>query len=137
MAGWTEAQRKFDVQRRLRVAGVPCSAVQKPAERIDDDPDTDGLWPTVTHSAMGAVRVDGLPARFAKTPWRMERGAPCLGEHNEEVFGRLLGLSPDAVSALQARGGRYAVRSPGFVLSSWRASASRSPANCWPTWAPM
>ncbi len=104
MAGWTEAQRKFDVRRRLREVGVPCSAVQKPAERVDDDPDTDGLWPTVTHSAMGSVRVDGLPVRFSKTPWRIERGAPCLGEHNEEVFGRLLGLSAGEVSALHEEG---------------------------------
>jgi len=104
MAAWTEAQGKFDVQRRLRAAGVPCSAVQKPAERIDADPDTDGLWPTVTHSAMGQVRVDGLPVRFSKTPWRIERGAPCLGEHNEAVFGRLLGLAPAEVAALREEG---------------------------------
>jgi benzylsuccinate CoA-transferase BbsF subunit len=104
MAAWTQAQPKFDVQRHLRAAGVPCSAVQKPAERVDDDPDTAGLWPTVTHSAMGSVRVDGLPLRFSKTPWRIERGAPCLGEHNEAVFGRLLGLAPTAVSALHEEG---------------------------------
>jgi crotonobetainyl-CoA:carnitine CoA-transferase CaiB-like acyl-CoA transferase len=104
MAAWTQAQPKFDIQRRLRTAGVPCSAVQKPAERVDDDPDTDGLWPTVSHSAMGNVRVDGLPVRFSETPWRIERGAPCLGEHNEAVFGRLLGLSPTAVSALHEEG---------------------------------
>jgi len=97
-------QDKFDVQRRLRDAGVPCSAVQKPGERIDHDPDTEGRWPTVTHSAMGQVRVDGFPARFSRTPWRIERGAPCLGEHNEAVFSRLLGLSPAEVSELRADG---------------------------------
>jgi len=104
MAAWTEAHGKFDIQRRLRGAGVPCSAVQKPAERVDDDPDTEGLWPTVTHSAMGRVRVDGLPVRFSETPWRIERGAPCLGEHNEAVFGRLLGLAPAEVAALREEG---------------------------------
>ncbi len=86
MAGWTRALDKFAVQARLRAAGVPCSAVQTPQERIDLDPDTAWLWPTVKHTAIGEVRVDGMPARFSATPWRMERGGPCpYGEHNEEV----------------------------------------------------
>jgi benzylsuccinate CoA-transferase BbsF subunit len=104
VSAWTSALDKFDVQRLLREAGVPCSAVQTPGERVDHDPDTEGLWPTVTHAAMGEVRVDGLPARFSGTPWTMSRGAPCLGEHNEAVFGRLLGLSPAEVAGLQAEG---------------------------------
>jgi len=101
IARWSAGQGKFDVQRRLRAAGVPSSAVQKPQERVDHDPDTAGLWPTVTHSEMGAVRVDGVPARFSRTPWRLARGGPCLGEHNEDVFGRLLGLSADEVAKLR------------------------------------
>jgi crotonobetainyl-CoA:carnitine CoA-transferase CaiB-like acyl-CoA transferase len=104
MAAWTAGFDKFDVQRRLRAAGVPCSAVQRPQERVDQDPDTEGLWPTVTHSAMGQVRVDGLAAKFSATPWRIERGAPCLGEHNEEVFGRLLGLTPANLAQLREEG---------------------------------
>ena len=104
MASWTKALDKYDVQGRLREAGIPGSAVQKPGERIDRDPDTEGLWPTVTHSAMGEVRVDGVPALFSRTPWRIERGAPCLGEHNEAVFGRLLGLSPEEVAELRVEG---------------------------------
>lgn len=104
VAAWTASRDKFEVQRLLREAGVPCSAVQRPGERVDHDPDTAGLWPTVSHSAMGEVRVDGIPARFSATPWRIERGAPCLGEHNEEVYGRLLGLSPAEVAGLRAEG---------------------------------
>jgi len=104
VAAWTSGQDRFAVQRRLRDAGVPCSAVQRPGERIDHDPDTEGLWPTVTHMAMGEVRVDGLPVRMSRTPWRIERGAPCLGEHNEQVFGRLLGLSAQDVAELRAAG---------------------------------
>ncbi|HZZ88493.1 MAG TPA: CoA transferase [Caulobacteraceae bacterium] len=104
LGGWTAGHGKFDVQRCLRAAGVPCSAVQKPQERVDQDPDTEGLWPTVTHSAIGEVRVDGLPVRFSRTPWRIERGAPCLGEDNEAVFGRLLGIPPAEVAQLKAEG---------------------------------
>jgi crotonobetainyl-CoA:carnitine CoA-transferase CaiB-like acyl-CoA transferase len=104
VASWTASQDKFAVQRQLRDAGVPCSAVQTPGERVDDDPDTEDLWPAVTHTAMGEVRVDGLPVRMSRTPWRIETGAPCLGEHNEAVFGRVLGLSAADVAQLKAEG---------------------------------
>jgi benzylsuccinate CoA-transferase BbsF subunit len=101
LGSWTSARDKFEIQRMLRGAGIPCSAVQKPRERVDQDPDTADLWPMARHGEMGEVRVDGIPARFSATPWRIERGAPCLGEHNEEVFGRLLGIPPDEVAQLR------------------------------------
>ena len=53
---------------------------------------------------MGEVRVDGQPAHFSKTDWQVQRGGPCLGEHNEEVLTRLLGYSADEVAALREEG---------------------------------
>jgi crotonobetainyl-CoA:carnitine CoA-transferase CaiB-like acyl-CoA transferase len=106
VAGWTRGRDKFDVQRALLAVGVPAAAVQKPEERIDRDPDTEGfgLWPTVRHTKMGAVRVDGLPVHLSETDWRIERGGPCLGEHTEEVLTELLGLSSADVAKLREEG---------------------------------
>ena len=42
-----------------------------------------GLWPTVHHREMGDVRVDGVPVHLSETDWTIERGGPCLGEHND------------------------------------------------------
>jgi crotonobetainyl-CoA:carnitine CoA-transferase CaiB-like acyl-CoA transferase len=85
---------------------VPAAAVQKPGERIDQDPDTEGfgLWPTVKHSKMGSVRVDGLPVHLSATDWHIEQGGPCLGEHTEEVLAELLGLSSAEVDELREQG---------------------------------
>lgn len=106
MADWTRSRGKFDVAESLRAQGVPASAVQTPEERIDEDPDTEkwGLWPTVEHTLMGPVRVDGLPVHLSETDWKIERGGPCLGEHNDKVFGELLGLAPDEIDALRQEG---------------------------------
>ena len=103
---WTRGRGKFDVERALRDAGVPVAAVLRPQERIDLDGSTAsfGLWPTVTHTKMGRVRVDGQPVHFSGTDWRIEHGAPCLGEHTEEVLTTLLGLSRDDVAALRTEG---------------------------------
>jgi crotonobetainyl-CoA:carnitine CoA-transferase CaiB-like acyl-CoA transferase len=106
LSGWTASRSKFDVEDVLRGAGVPAAAVLTPEERIDLDPSTADydLWPTVTHAEMGKVRVDGQPVHFSKTDWQLERGGPCLGEHNEEILTRVLGLSADEVAELTADG---------------------------------
>lgn len=106
LSEWTRTLDKFEVQRRVIAAGVPSAAVQKPAERIDDDPGTAefGLWPTVHHTKMGDVRVDGLPAHFSKTDWKIERGAPCVGEHTDQVLRELLGYDADEIARLHEEG---------------------------------
>jgi crotonobetainyl-CoA:carnitine CoA-transferase CaiB-like acyl-CoA transferase len=106
MSAWTAPQDKFDVQRRLLDAGVPCAAVQTPEERIDLDPGTSafGLWPAVEHREMGRVRVDGLPYHLSETDWKMERGAPCLGQHNGYVYGEILGLTEKEIAGLAEEG---------------------------------
>jgi crotonobetainyl-CoA:carnitine CoA-transferase CaiB-like acyl-CoA transferase len=106
MGAWTAAQDKFALQDSLRGLPIPAAAVQKPQERIEDDPTTGnfGLWPTIEHTAMGEVQVDGMPVHFSETDWQMQRGAPCLGEHNEHVLTRVLGMSAEEVQALKEEG---------------------------------
>jgi crotonobetainyl-CoA:carnitine CoA-transferase CaiB-like acyl-CoA transferase len=103
---WTRRFAKAATAAALQAAGVPAAPVAKPAERVDHDPATAGfgLWPTVRHSKMGDVRVDGLPVHFSKTDWQLARGGPCLGEHTEQVLTTLLGLSADDVAKLRAEG---------------------------------
>lgn len=92
---WTATQDRFPLAATLRAAGVAAAPVQRPGERIDGDPATGGwpLWPTVHHEAMGDVRVDGLPVHLSESDWSMTDGAPLLGQHNEDVYCGLLGLT--------------------------------------------
>ena len=106
LGAWTAGQDKFDLQATLRGLPIPAAAVQKPQERIEQDPTTGnfGLWPSVQHTAMGDVQVDGMPVHFSETDWQMQHGAPCLGEHNEHVLTTLLGMSAEEVQQLTEEG---------------------------------
>lgn len=106
MDTWSSQQDKFELQDQLRERQVPVAAVQKPQERIEKDPTTEnfGLWPTVEHTKMGAVRVDGNPVHFSDTDWQLHTGAPCLGEHTEQVLTELLGMTVAQVDTLRAEG---------------------------------
>ena len=105
LAGWTCTRDRQQVAGLMVAAGVPAAAVALPEDRIDHDAVTAdwGLWPTVHHSLMGDVRVEGLPVHLSRTDWAIDRGAPCLGEHNEKIFRGLLGLAAEELADLAER----------------------------------
>jgi crotonobetainyl-CoA:carnitine CoA-transferase CaiB-like acyl-CoA transferase len=106
MGSWTRRHDKFALQALGLAAGVPTAAVQSPPERIDGDASTAAwcLWPEVGHDAMGTVRVDGIPVHLSETDWRIATGAPLLGQHNDYVYGELLGLSGAEIDDLRDAG---------------------------------
>jgi crotonobetainyl-CoA:carnitine CoA-transferase CaiB-like acyl-CoA transferase len=106
IGAWTAARTRWDVAALLQAAGVPAAAVARPAERIDGDVATSswGLWPMVDHPVMGGVRVDGQPVRMSKTDWSIEQAAPTLGQHNQLVYGKLLGLTGTEIDELASDG---------------------------------
>ena len=53
------------------------------------------------HTEVGLREVAGLPIRFSDIPRPAYYTAPLLGEHNDDVFGGLLGYKPTHVSALR------------------------------------
>ncbi len=103
---WANERNAFAAAAQLQAAGVPAAAVTRPAERIDGDPNVAawGLWPEVDHPAMGPVRVDGIPVHLSETDWEIRSPAPLLGQHNDLVYGDLLGLEPDEISKLREDG---------------------------------
>jgi crotonobetainyl-CoA:carnitine CoA-transferase CaiB-like acyl-CoA transferase len=103
---WTMSLDPFDAAARLLAVGVPAAAVTRPSERIDEDPNVAdwGLWPEVDHPTMGRVRVDGLPVHLSETDWKLDTGAPLLGQHNDLVYGDILGLDRTEIDELRQAG---------------------------------
>jgi crotonobetainyl-CoA:carnitine CoA-transferase CaiB-like acyl-CoA transferase len=52
-----------------------------------------GFWPSVEHPGAGPVEQPGRPFVMSETPWRLQRRAPGLGEHTEDVLSGILGYS--------------------------------------------
>jgi len=63
-----------------------------------------GQWQRRPHAVFGDVAC-ALPAfALSDTPGEVTTAAPLLGEHNQRVFGELLGIDPQRLSQLQAHG---------------------------------
>ncbi len=80
-------------------AGLSVGIVYAPEEVMEDPHFVARGFPVeVEHPEHGRrFTYPGAPYQFEKTPWRISRRAPRLGEHNDEVFGEL-GLSSAAVT---------------------------------------
>ena len=51
------------------------------------------FWVRVQHEDLGESFIyPGAPFKLTETPWKQRGRAPHLGEHNEQVYGELLGL---------------------------------------------
>jgi crotonobetainyl-CoA:carnitine CoA-transferase CaiB-like acyl-CoA transferase len=57
----------------------------------------------VDHPVAGATRALGCPVHFARTPTRVTRAAPLLGEHTREVL-REHGFADAEIDDLAAAG---------------------------------
>jgi CoA:oxalate CoA-transferase len=68
------------------------SPLQAPSE-VAQDPQLEarGYFHSEDYPGVGRVKYPGGPAKMSETPWRLRMQAPRLGEHNEEIYGGLLG----------------------------------------------
>ena len=55
----------------------------------------------IEHPVVGAEMIFGIPWKMSKTPGNIECPAPFLGEHNDYVFGELLGYPESEIRRLE------------------------------------
>jgi benzylsuccinate CoA-transferase BbsF subunit len=60
-----------------------------------------GHWIRLEHAEMGETMYNALPFRMSVTPSRIERPAPLLGEHTQEIAETLLGLDEGEIDRLR------------------------------------
>ena len=86
-------------------AGVAAHVVQNSAECVRDPQLRHrGHFARVSHAVHGEICVEGSRFKLSRTPARVERGGPELGEHNGFVLQELLGYDPDRCADLIAAG---------------------------------
>ncbi len=102
---WVKQHTAAEVEAILVAAQVPVTRAHSIAD-IAADPHYAAREDIVTvdDPTIGPVRMQAVYPRLSETPGCIQRGAPRLGEHNEEVYGSLLGLSVEEIVALQAEG---------------------------------
>jgi crotonobetainyl-CoA:carnitine CoA-transferase CaiB-like acyl-CoA transferase len=102
---WLLERTKQEIMERAQAARVLATAVNTPEDVLKDSHfQARGFFVEVPHPDAGRVTQPGAPFGMAVTPWRIRRCAPRLGEHNEEIYGGLLGLSQEELIVLREQG---------------------------------
>ncbi|MBI1766626.1 MAG: CoA transferase [Acidobacteria bacterium] len=105
---WTRTQPLAELLPCLEAAGVPAAEVRTPSVAVRD-PRVLARGETVplAHPKFGAVEEvygTGLPIKFSAATAGFDQVAPALGEHNELVYGQMLGYSAEQIAQLKAEG---------------------------------
>lgn len=99
---WTIGYTHYEVMEMLQNAGV-AAMPSFSAEEILSDPHVRArdLVNEIDHPVMGKKVVINPAWKLSETPARIKKASPLLGEHNEKVFGGLLGMCEEEIKALE------------------------------------
>ena len=96
---WTRLHEDYEAMDILQKAGIPAAPYLSP-ERVFRDPQLreGGFFTTLIASDGNEHDLPSLGWRFEGGPQPYVTAAPVLGQHNEYIYGELLGLSDDEVA---------------------------------------
>jgi len=101
ISDWTATKTPTDIMEILQKAGVAATACEDTEDRFFDPHfEARQVLVEVDHPATGTDWIPSLVCKLSETPGTIQRPAPRLGEHNDYVFGELLGVGKDALHQL-------------------------------------
>ena len=89
---------------KLEAAGIPCAPINT-VDKIVNDPHVKAreMIVELEHPIAGHMQVPGVPIKLSATPGAVEKPAPLLGQHTEELLQEILGLSEEQIAELRAK----------------------------------
>ena len=102
---WTARRPPRETEHLLQELGVPAHGVQNAAE-IYTDPQVHhrGQYVEVPHPVSGRMWVENSRYKLSRTPAKVERPGPTVGQHTQFVLEKLLGYGDEQISQLVVDG---------------------------------
>ena len=103
MARFCRSRRKEELVAGAQQRGAGWAPVYSPREIVEcEQLAARDYWVRVRHEDIGESFVyPGAPFILSETPWKQRGRAPHVGEHNDEVYGGLLGLAAGEIARLR------------------------------------
>ncbi|SVD48872.1 uncharacterized protein METZ01_LOCUS401726, partial [marine metagenome] len=92
---WAQTLEKYELMEICQSSGVPAMPVQSTENRVDHDPQLRhrDLYQELEHPVIGKYKFQNAPFKLSETPATNTKPAPMIGQHNQEIFEGMLGLS--------------------------------------------
>ena len=102
--GWTRQKTKYEAMRILGDAGVPSGACQDTGEILEDPHLKEReMIIDIDYPPRGKYKTVGCPIKLSNSPVDIKR-PPTLGEHTEDLLGKLCGVTPEDFTKLREKG---------------------------------
>ncbi len=102
---WVKEKTVDEAVKALAEVGVPVAAVMD-LDEVQASPQAKAreMFVKVDHPTMGEIIQPGFPIKFSETKGDISAPSPLLGEHNVEVYTKVLGLTEEKVEELRKKG---------------------------------
>jgi len=104
---WTAKRSVDEVLAKMEEARIPCGRYQEAGE-VSKDPHVQARqmieYTDLEKPGLEKVPVCGIPFKLSKTPGKIQKRAPRVGEHNREIYQDLLGYSDERMTELKTKG---------------------------------
>ena len=102
--GWTRQKTKYEAMRILGDAGVPSGACQDTGEILEDPHLKEReMIIDIDYPPRGKYKTVGCPIKLSDSPADIKR-PPTLGEHTEDLLGKLCDVTPEDFTKLREKG---------------------------------
>ena len=101
---WMMQHTADEIFRKGQALSVPVAKVNSPKDVVESPQfNARDFFVKTEHPVIGSIaQFPSSPYRLSRTPWRISRPAPMLGEHNETIYGKRLGISNEELAHLKA-----------------------------------
>lgn len=101
---WVTDQSADELYRRAQARRIPFAPVSTMGDLLSSEHlKARGFFAEIVHPVAGTFAYPTVPYQFSATPWTLRRPAPCLGQHNAEVYGGV-GMRAQEVEHLKQAG---------------------------------
>jgi CoA:oxalate CoA-transferase len=102
---WTMSHTKEELYHQTQKRGTGSAAVFIPEDVVNSEQTrARGFMQELEHPVVGKLQYPLVPYRFSRTPVKLERPAPLLGEHNELIYLDRLGYSREELIRFSGEG---------------------------------
>ena len=105
MADWVREHTLDDAMAVFEAADVAAAPVYDAAQLLEDPQlQARGTYPRIADPQLGSMTVQAPVPRLSVTPGAIDHLGAEIGEHNDDVYGGLLGLSAERMRELREQG---------------------------------
>lgn len=102
---YVSQQTVLDLYRRGQARRVPLAPVSTMGDLVNNEHlKARGFFVEIAQPVAGTHKYPGAPLKYEKTPWEIRMPAPTLGQHNDEIFGKRLGIGKARLDELKRKG---------------------------------